>query len=213
MSRHFFWEKLGYRVIRVHPQGTMNVMAIICVRIFLLTKVIDGTTDTLAACVTKSLSSILEMHHFLKKFAFWQGYRHMRRHNVFHAVPLTTLFLSRTNSGKINCIDVCVLTITESYMVENISQFNPLQFLFTECPTNKRKGRCSKAVPRDYSVHTIGSCGLQDVNWLLRDKDTTLQRTHQQSNHLGEPERSTVRLKDLLSIYQRRCWEGTSTLK
>lgn len=68
-------------------------------------------------------------------------------------------------------------------------------------------------MPREHCVHTVAPCWLRDVHWLLWDKDSALQRTHQQSNHQGGPQRSTERLKDLLSIYQRRCWEGTSTLK
>lgn len=69
----------------------------------------------------------------------------------------------------------------------------------------------------DGSVHTVASC------WVRRCKRTAVRqgqalfvkRTHQQSNHLGGPEKSTVRLKrpaiNLSKDAAER--EGTSTLK
>lgn len=97
----------------------------------------------------------------------------------------------------------------------NISQSNILLFFCTQCLINEQTKRLtfSSSTEGTLCVCTVAPCWLRDVHWLLWDKDSALQRTHQQSNHQGGPQRSTVRLKDLLSIYQRRCWEGTSTLK
>lgn len=113
------------------------------------------------------------------------------------------------------CISVCAwdLTTTENFRMKTISPSNPLQFPSNKGLINKRRqGWHWKAAQRERYAY-LG---------LVLTKRCTLTAARQgqcfatgpsteQSSGRTPKERSEI--KELLSIYQRRCWEGASTLK
>lgn len=94
------------------------------------------------------------------------------------------------------CVCVCVLRTSERYTMKNISPSNPLQFPSTEGLINKQKKRMLFKSAAEGTLSAYRALVMTKRRTLTAVRQGQhLQRTHQQSNHQGGPQRSALRLK------------------